>query len=324
MPLAIDEVRPGLARGSAPAELVWVVLWLQQAGEHKLPPTVEPLAPFPAELVRRVGSLWDDGSHVFSELLVLADLSGHLFDLDPGALFDDLVEPLPGGGELPLRSETPAEAAVIRDRLRRLAADAGLRRRYVGVLREVWGLIEDRWRREGLTAVQAAARVLGERAARASEVLAVVPDLVHSGRELREFAEEAFRRGDVVFSPTYFGSWYLVMDLPHEVLIGAGSDPAARAAARRQEMELLAGQLRALADASRLAILAHLAETPLTVTDLVRVLQLAQPTVSGHLRLLREAGLVRPQRLAGRTEYTVERARLGEILKAAAAAVPER
>ncbi len=48
----------------------------------------------------------------------------------------------------------------------------------------------------------------------------------------------------------------------------------------------------ALADATRRAILARLAEGEATVNQLVAPFQLAQPTISKHLKVLERAGLV--------------------------------
>src|SRR6202049_2185631 len=50
--------------------------------------------------------------------------------------------------------------------------------------------------------------------------------------------------------------------------------------------------LRAVAEATRLRILALLAEAELTVSDLTEILRQSQPRLSRHLRLLSEAGLV--------------------------------
>jgi DNA-binding transcriptional ArsR family regulator len=49
----------------------------------------------------------------------------------------------------------------------------------------------------------------------------------------------------------------------------------------------------ALADPTRRAILARLATGPATVTELGQPFGLRQPTISKHLRVLEEAGLIR-------------------------------
>jgi ubiquinone/menaquinone biosynthesis C-methylase UbiE/DNA-binding transcriptional ArsR family regulator len=56
--------------------------------------------------------------------------------------------------------------------------------------------------------------------------------------------------------------------------------------------EMLNAALKAAGEATRLRILALLAEAELTVSDLTDILRQSQPRISRHLRLLAEAGLV--------------------------------
>jgi ubiquinone/menaquinone biosynthesis C-methylase UbiE/DNA-binding transcriptional ArsR family regulator len=56
--------------------------------------------------------------------------------------------------------------------------------------------------------------------------------------------------------------------------------------------EALHDALKAAGEATRLRILALLAEAELTVTDLTEILRQSQPRISRHLKLLAEAGLV--------------------------------
>ncbi len=73
---------------------------------------------------------------------------------------------------------------------------------------------------------------------------------------------------------------------------GPGSPPMAPAAA-----EELAAVLKALADPTRVSIVNRLACTDeCCVCDLTAAFSLSQPTVSHHLRILREAGLVETER----------------------------
>src|SRR2546430_7410688 len=54
----------------------------------------------------------------------------------------------------------------------------------------------------------------------------------------------------------------------------------------------LHGALKAAAEATRLRILALLAEGELTVSDLTDILRQSQPRISRHLKLLVDAGLI--------------------------------
>jgi ArsR family transcriptional regulator, arsenate/arsenite/antimonite-responsive transcriptional repressor len=59
------------------------------------------------------------------------------------------------------------------------------------------------------------------------------------------------------------------------------------------ERDQLAAQFKALADPTRVAIVNHLsAAGEVCVCNLVDAFELSQPTISHHLRILREAGLV--------------------------------
>src|SRR5215468_2082385 len=59
----------------------------------------------------------------------------------------------------------------------------------------------------------------------------------------------------------------------------------------------LAGTFKALADPTRVAIVNRLTKAEsVCVCDLTAAFDLSQPTISHHLRILREAGLVEAQR----------------------------
>lgn len=65
----------------------------------------------------------------------------------------------------------------------------------------------------------------------------------------------------------------------------------------REAAESLAAVFKALGDPTRVAIVNRLGSTPeVCVCDLTAAFDLSQPTVSHHLRILREAGLVEAER----------------------------
>jgi DNA-binding transcriptional ArsR family regulator len=61
--------------------------------------------------------------------------------------------------------------------------------------------------------------------------------------------------------------------------------------------------LKALADKSRLRIVNMLVEKPMCVCEITGVMNLSQSTVSGHLRVLKDAGLVEDQKDGLWVEY---------------------
>ena len=75
--------------------------------------------------------------------------------------------------------------------------------------------------------------------------------------------------------------------------------------------------LRALAEPARLSVVHLLAEAPRRVTDLTAVLGLAQSTVSGHLAVLRDAGLVTDTPQGRSTWYALVDAEVDGLLGAA-------
>jgi DNA-binding transcriptional ArsR family regulator len=78
--------------------------------------------------------------------------------------------------------------------------------------------------------------------------------------------------------------------------------------------ELHAGLCSALADPKRIMILYALAEKPRNVTDIAETLGHPQSTISRHLRVLRERGLVRTRRDGSAVVYTLVDQRLIEAL----------
>ena len=71
--------------------------------------------------------------------------------------------------------------------------------------------------------------------------------------------------------------------------------------------------LTALADPTRRSILERLRTGEQAAGDVGRDLPMSQPAVSKHLRILREAGLVRERRAGTRRIYAVDQAGLTEL-----------
>lgn len=78
----------------------------------------------------------------------------------------------------------------------------------------------------------------------------------------------------------------------------------------------LAGGFTALADPVRLRVLSLLAAAPdgeVCVCDFVEPLGRSQPTISHHLKILSEAGLVHSDRRGKWAWYSLDRARLARL-----------
>ena len=85
--------------------------------------------------------------------------------------------------------------------------------------------------------------------------------------------------------------------------------------ALEQEVNQLHAEICAgLADPKRILILYALHDNPCTVNELVETLDLSQPMVSRHLKILRERGMVTTNRIGATVEYSLSDERLIEAL----------
>lgn len=88
-------------------------------------------------------------------------------------------------------------------------------------------------------------------------------------------------------------------------------------------MEALLSGLRAVAEPTRLRILALCAHAELSVTELVSILGQSQPRVSRHLKLMVEAGVLERNREGARAFYRpAERGALADMAQALVALLP--
>jgi ArsR family transcriptional regulator, arsenate/arsenite/antimonite-responsive transcriptional repressor len=81
--------------------------------------------------------------------------------------------------------------------------------------------------------------------------------------------------------------------------------------------------LRALAHPVRLGIMRQLAQRPETCAcDFTELFDVSQPTISQHLKVLREAGLVSTRRRGTQICYSADRDALGAVIETVAALRP--
>lgn len=84
----------------------------------------------------------------------------------------------------------------------------------------------------------------------------------------------------------------------------------------RESAEQLARLLKAVADPARLQLLSLIRASEggqACVCDLTEPLGLTQPTVSHHLKVLAEAGLLTKRRRGLRSHFSIDQARLDEL-----------
>jgi DNA-binding transcriptional ArsR family regulator len=277
---------------SAALELMWVVHFAEADHEHE--GALAALDALRTEVGPALSRLWDDGlSQYATEVVVLAERAGALRDLDLQRFFGRIDDAIAERADVPsLLSERPAERRVVVERLDRLRTDPRLRARYIELLTTLWTAVRGEWEREGRAAVTAEA----QRWARALrdgvnyKDLLELPRLWASRPELDGMADAAAAEGNLVLTPCWFGGKVHLVELDKAVYVGRGMrhvEPSYRKIAAQ-----VSGSLKALADPTRLAILLRLARQPASVTELARQVQLSQPTVSAHVQVLREAGLL--------------------------------
>jgi DNA-binding transcriptional ArsR family regulator len=93
----------------------------------------------------------------------------------------------------------------------------------------------------------------------------------------------------------------------------------------REEISTLHARIcSALADANRILILYTLADQPRRVSDLADLLELSQPTVSRHLKVLRERSLVNAQREGQSMIYSLADQRIIQALDLLRAILADR
>ncbi|HLN16824.1 MAG TPA: metalloregulator ArsR/SmtB family transcription factor [Acidimicrobiales bacterium] len=265
-------------------------------------------------LERRVQGLWDDGLSCFPEFEVLVARSGALGAKDFGEVRRAVEALLPTVLDTPLAlpSETEEDRLVIIRRLEQLQRSKARREKYFAVFADLWRPIDGWWQEDGAPLAARAAEQLQRELDRGTPWHRVTTSCCSVFVEHLPAIIERWAAGHPVALVTcaLFGKG-MYLDVPEAILVGVGADRAAAGA--RERTEDLARRLRILSDPTRLAIVDHLNERPASVGELADAFGLAQPTVSAHVKQLREAGLVSAQRVGMRLELAVERDTLNEL-----------
>ena len=79
------------------------------------------------------------------------------------------------------------------------------------------------------------------------------------------------------------------------------------------KIEKFKNPLKALSDLTRLKILLMLEGKPRTVSEIVDFFNLSQPTISRHLSVLKNAGLVQDKRAGQKIIYTLNTQKIEEV-----------
>ena len=273
------------------------------------------------DLANRVRTFWGHSSEetCFTEMQVLAQHAGALGATDPDELWSaigDAVATVPL--DLAMPSEAPGDREMYLDRFRRLRESPALLRSYLDLLEEVWTPVDDMWQ-QALPIIEEAGHHVVAQYERGRSLELLIPvgcDILQE--RLPEILSNVEAGQPLIFVPCLFFGTSMYMEASGLVVIGTGvgqGDVVARA-----RTESVARRLKAVADPTRLALLHSLATAPSTVGELAILFRLAQPTVSMHVKVLRQSGLVRSERQRGRLRLSADAAAvevlLGELREA--------
>jgi DNA-binding transcriptional ArsR family regulator len=295
MPILQESIdtRATTVAASAPLELMWILHCCQ--AEHALTGPFASLEPIRAEWGPALKAFWGDGLRGSPEVVALAYMSDTLLDLDLEAFFARLGGTARRQAPTPsLLSETPSERACIAGRLELLRSDSTVRASYIALIKGVWGAVRPEWESSGRPAVLAAVEDWRKRVADGVgyKVLLARPRLWLGRPELDDFADAASADGRMVISPCWFGGDVHIVELDGTMYLGRGIQPRDDDASLRHAAGEVSSHLKALADPTRVAILLWIGRRPASVTEIARHFKLSQPTVSAHVRVLREAGIL--------------------------------
>jgi ArsR family transcriptional regulator len=261
------------------------------------------LADTHAELLSEMEGFWDDEGEGFVELEVLAYFAGALEETEFDSLFDAMgtararIPP-----DLPLRAETPAARDAINARLGELKGNDQRWRDYRSLFAGLYEPLDQWWRTTGAPAVGRAVKATRHALAQGGDWRRMVSsDCVQVTERIAQLPEQ---HEPVLLVPCALFGKGLYLDLPGCQLIGLGAGMGEFGA--RTRTEDLARTMRVLADPTRLAILDHLQSGERSIGDLALDFGLAQPTISVHVKQLRQAGLVTATRRGPRLDLSVD------------------
>ena len=322
---------PVVVAPSATLDLVYACFYLNGAPRrpHDVPSWAQRLmrdAPAVAADAAALGDRAAASGPAFV-LFGLAMDHGYVWDDDPLRFIADLPDL-----EARLRTSLATDAETDLPEAQRAwivdRAEPDWPQRVAATLGALWREVGPYWQGDGRTATEEASARVRERLAGADDVLRALPE--HSFAQFESLAAKvrseaaAGRLWIVPLALAAGGGFHLQSD--EHAALGFGLQSEHVHARTEERVAQVARRAKALADPTRLMLLSLLAgypTTPLTVGDLARQLGVSQPTVSGHLKQLREAGLVRVERSGNRSFPTCERDAVRGVLDALASVLHE-
>jgi len=311
-------------RPSPVMELVYAQWYLQRRFDHARGfevPWAAPVLAADPELAADLVRFWaaHDISGAGPELFVLAARYGYLSDADP----QRFVRELPSLAQRYARDgahltsdpgDDPEEAERHdADLQRRLAVlrEAAQAQQLAALLTRLWRALAPAWDEHGRATTETARDAFEEAFSRTNSVLEALPPHHFTRFEhLAQSIREAGEHGRVVVVPLWLaasGGFGFRVDEVQYVGYGLQSEHVFERTAER--VADVSRRAKALADPNRLlalTLVSTFAGMRPTVGDLAAQVGVSQPTLSGHLRLLREAGLVAVEKRGNKSFYRIE------------------
>jgi ArsR family transcriptional regulator len=300
---------------SAPIEILFALYFLGKLG-HRHPDARLLLRDADPELADRAMAFWSDAPGDFTEIVVFAHVSGTLFEATALPFLEKLEQTAASSFEIPdLPGEEPEDAAAIRRHILELRNDAQLRRRYVDLLRKAWDVLGSAGKENEATG----RRHVDELSARLAAMAwrDAVPEWSIAWCTVSEpLLDPAAEHGELHVVPMFINDrGKFILSMPGMTVLSyvPGEKPPDYKISRHTA-ESIAGRHKIASDPTRLQILGSLIKRSATVSELADMYDLSQPTVSVHMKQLREAGLVTAERRGAQVMYRTDPVKLRELL----------
>ncbi|MGH2632310.1 MAG: ArsR/SmtB family transcription factor [Tepidiformaceae bacterium] len=255
------------------------------------------------------------------ELMVLSWRAGNILTQDVDRAWPALERAASEAFEVPpMESESPETMERIGRQLARMRDSEAFRMRYFGQLKALWAALQPVWRAEGLPTAEGMRRSIERQLAGGANFRDAVPRLHFAHQSIYEAViSGAELLGEIAIVPLGLaGGGSTFYTLPGTVIIGFGPDHERRTQLRREQSEHAARAFKVVSDPTRCAILSTLTGMASSITDLASFFDLSQPTVSVHVKMLREAGFLDSEKVNGQTLYQASVERIRVALGAAA------
>jgi DNA-binding transcriptional ArsR family regulator len=299
---------------SAPIEILFALYFVGKFGQRH-PDARFVLDEKDPALAQQARDFWVDSGD-FTELIVFAHRSGTLFDESAEPFLRALPAAAAETFEIPdFPGEDPRDAATIRNHILELRTDAGRRADYVDVVRHAWAVLEPE-ARANIAEGRKAVADLDTRLARLHWRDALPNWSMAWCTQSEPYLDPAAEAGELVVAPMYINQrGKFIFSMPGmTVLSFVPREKPGDSRIVRDVAETIAARHKLVSDPTRLQLLGTLVRKSATVSELADLYGLSQPTISVHMKQLRESGLVLTEREGAQVLYRTDSARLRELL----------